>query len=157
MKVKVSIPKPKSKSWSVKGKSIPDVFKNLNKNAFWGRYRSDADIDWGKDDPVTKASITASPYIILPDWSEYGKVSKGEKRAWDDMIKALDKHESNHHKIFEDTVEEFKKTLERRDDLSAKDAKSLWKDFLKDLQAAQDRYDSRTRHGEKEGVELVEP
>lgn len=157
MKVTVSYPKPKAKSFNVKGKSIPEVFKSLNKNAFWGRYRSDADIDWGKDDPVKKADITAAPYIILPTWTDYSKATKDEKKSWDDMMKALEKHENNHHKIFEDAVEEFKKSIEKRDDLSAKDAKALWKDFLKDTQDAQDKYDTRTKHGEKEGVELVEP
>lgn len=157
MKVSVSIPNPKSRSFSVKGKSIPDVFKALNKNGYWGRYRSDPDVDWGKDDPVTKASITSSPYIILPTWSDYSKATKDEKKSWDDMMKALEKHENNHHTIFKDAVDTFKKSLEKRDDLSAKDAKQLWKDFIKDTQDAQDKYDTKTSHGEKEGVELIVP
>lgn len=158
MKVTLTIPSPAKKSWTVKGGNLEEVFKNLNKNAFWGRYRSNPSYkSSGKGDKIDTIKLTAGPVITMPSWAGYGKASKDEKKSWDAMFKALQKHESNHHDIFVKAADDWKKEMEDGGDLSKKDADRAWKDFNASTQRLQDRYDSSTSNGAKEGVILDIP
>ena len=80
MKVKLSIPKPANKDWKVKGKTIEEVFKNLQKHKWWGRYRAHPSYSYkpakGK---VTEFTLKAKPEIIMPSWTYYSKATKAQK------------------------------------------------------------------------------
>lgn len=161
MKITVKIPKPKESSFTVKGKTIPEVFEALEKHGFWGRYRSNETIAY-ETDKKDKAlyiggTVSGAPVVILPKWADYAKASKEEKKSWDDMMKALTKHEYNHHTKFEDAAADWKKEMEKGGDLDKKAMTAAWDSFVKDLQKTQDGYDSKTKNGQTEGVELIEP
>lgn len=161
MKITLKIPKPKESSFTVKGASIPDVFHALEKHGFWGRYRSNETIAYETDRKdralYVGGTVSGAPVVILPKWANYGKASKDEKSSWDTMMKALTRHEYNHHAKFEDAAKDWKKAMEKGGDLSKKEMTAAWDKFVKDLQKTQDAYDSKTRNGQKEGVELIEP
>lgn len=158
MDVKLNVAKPSSKSFTVKGKTIADVTKALDKNGFWGRYRSNMDSDWGTKDPVEKLTVNTKPVIILPEWSDYKKATKEEQKEWDRMVKVLTKHENRHHEILEELLADLKKELEAMDPAPSRDEiERRWGDFTGSANDEQDRYDLRTSHGVKEGVELTPP
>lgn len=155
MKVTLKIPKPKDNTWTVKGTTILELFKNLNKHKWWGRYRSNPDHSLKeKDGKVSEFTLKAKPEIIMPKWSTYSKASKDEKTSWDDMCKALKKHETNHHALFEKEAAAWVDAMDKKGDLDKKAAKKEWDKFLKDTQTKQDAYDTKSGHGKKEGVIL---
>jgi len=160
MEIKLSISSPTSKSFTVKGDTIEEVFNSLNKNGYWGRYRSNESQSskFGDDrKTVVEIELSASPTITLPNWSGYGKATKEEKKSWDVMYKALDKHENNHHTIFEDAAKAWKKQMEKDGDVEKKVSDKAWAEFVKSVQKLQDGYDTKTKNGEKEGVVLEQP
>ncbi|GAA6199184.1 DUF922 domain-containing protein [Aquicoccus sp. SU-CL01552] len=155
MKVTLKIPKPASNKWTVKGKTIEDLFKNLKKHKWWGRYRSHSECSYKKKDGVVSDFILkAKPEIIMPVWANYSKASKEEKKSWDDMWKALKKHEENHHVIFKKEAEAWKKAMEKAGDLDEAKVIKAWNKFGKEAQGKQDAYDKKSDHGIKEGVIL---
>ena len=158
MKVTVKVPKPASKTWSCSGKTLEEAFEALEKHGWWGRYRSNGKVDWSlKNKKVVSVSISAKPEVVMPSWKGYSKATPEEKAAWDAMWVALETHEMNHHTIFEDAVKAFEKELKAADEMDAKTIKEKAKAFETETQAAQDRYDSSSGNGKKEGVELVIP
>jgi predicted secreted Zn-dependent protease len=155
MKVDLGYSKPSSKTWKVKGQDAETLFKNLNKNAFWGRYRSNESARFsGKSAKIDLVKVAASPTITMPVWSDYPKAPKEAKASWDKMWKALKKHEDNHHTIFDDAAKALKKSLEKNGDLDEKDVSKAWGEFLKATKKSQESYDTRTKHGKSEGVIL---
>jgi predicted secreted Zn-dependent protease len=158
VKLDIKTNEPKVTHYKVAGATLKEALKQLQKRDEWGTYdstqnqKSGAKIDG--DGKVKSVTLTLNPTIELPEWSGYSKASKAQRKAWDDMVAKLEKHERNHHKIQKDALEDLKKKI--------KAAKSLDRDVLDDLisknsegtQKQQDAYDSRTGHGEKEGVEL---
>ena len=158
MKVVINIKKPSDKSWKVKGTTIAELFKNLNKHKWWGRYRSNEDYKKkkGKDGYFEQATIIGAPVVTMPSWVNYSKASKEEKKSWDDMWKALKVHELNHHKIFEKEAEAWKKWMADFEEVDQKTLTAEWDSFKKDLQKAQDAYDKKSKHGKSEGVILME-
>jgi predicted secreted Zn-dependent protease len=158
VKVALKVPNPSKKSWTVKGKNLEEVFDNLNKNAFWGRYRSNHKYkSSGKGDKIDTVTLESGPVITMPAWGGYSKATKDEKKSWDTMFKALQKHENNHHDIFVKAAEDFKKEMERGGDLTEREVERAWSAFDSATQKLQDKYDSTTDHGKKEGVILDIP
>ncbi|RMF39363.1 MAG: DUF922 domain-containing protein [Alphaproteobacteria bacterium] len=158
MKVAETIPKPAMKTFTVKGKTIVEVFNALEKHKWWGRYRSNESARWtGSGKMMNRISVTAKPVIYLPVWANYKSVNKPSQKSWDKMLKALKKHEEHHHTIFTEEVAAWKKEMEADGDQSKSDVEAAWKAFKKNTQKAQDDYDKRTNHGEKEGVVLEQP
>lgn len=158
MKTILNIPKPANKSWVVKGKNIEELFKNLNKHKWWGRYRAYPSYSFKeKGGVVNEFTLKSKPEIIMPKWSNYTKASKAEKKSWDDMYKALMKHESNHHDIFQKEATAWQKAMDKVVDLNKKNALREWEKFDKATQNKQDAYDAKSDHGKKEGVILNLP
>lgn len=158
MKVTLNLSKPVTKSESFKGKSIEDVTGALDKNATWGKYRSNMSSEWGSKDPVEKLTVTAKPVITLPDWSDYKKAGKAEQKEWDRMVKMLTKHENRHHEILEGLLADLKKELEGRDPAPSQDEMAArWDEFARAASNEQDHYDLRSGNGRREGVVLNPP
>ena len=154
MKITTSIKKPSTKHYSVKGKNLDALFAALEAREFWGRFVANEKINWGSKDPVETIKISAAPVIYMPKWADYSKAEKDAKDSFDNMYKVLAKHEKNHYYILLEQVAMFQKLLNGLDELSAKDAKTKWKDFQADHKKAQKKYDDATDHGIKEGVAL---
>lgn len=182
--IKSSLAKPKIKhSVKVKGKTLDELRKNLNKLKFWGRYTVNATANYKNNGAklITEVSVSAKPQIEMPNWSDYAKAKKEEQSAWDDMYAVLLKHEMNHHALalevfaiylteISDKVKEIaahnkavaKETDEKKRQklidtfipLKVDAIKKRLKTLATDLQAVQDDYDSKTDHGKKEGVTI---
>jgi predicted secreted Zn-dependent protease len=158
MKVKLGISKPSRKNWTVKGKGIEEVFANLKKHGFWGRYRSVPSYKASDERVIySTVKISARQVITMPSWSGYGKADKEAKKSWDTMYKALLKHEAQHGEIFEAAVQELKSQIEAGEDLDKKQIDEACDAFTTDVQKQQDKYDSSTKHGTSEGVILNIP
>ncbi|MFQ5622090.1 MAG: DUF922 domain-containing protein [Paracoccaceae bacterium] len=155
MKVNLKIPGPSNKTWTVKGANLEEVFKALKAHGWWGRYRSNESAKFtGKAKKFDTVNLSAKPVITMPKWANYGKAAKDEKKSWDDMWKALKKHEDQHHTIFQTAAKEWKASTEKGGDLEPKEMDKAWKAFLADSQKRQDDFDKRTGHGKKTGVVL---
>ena len=161
MKVTVKVPNPKEAHWNVKGKTIEELFANLEKHGWWGRYRSN-ETESSKPDKADKTKLDSieiggAPVITMPKWTDYGSASKPKQKAFDAMYKELLRHEREHHDIFTGACEALKKKLEKGDPVDTKAWPKLWADFKKDTQKKQNQHDSRTGHGKKDGVVLNVP
>lgn len=149
---------PSPKHWTVKGSDLEKVFRNLEAHGWWGRYRARAKcVPKPKDGKIAEVAITGAPVITMPKWASYGKASKAEKKSWDDMYKALLKHENTHHTKTREAIKEFKKKVADMGEIEAKKKKALTDRFAADLQKANDDYDTKSKHGKNEGVVLVLP
>lgn len=155
MKVIVKIPKPGNKTWTVKGKTLDEVFKNLQKHKWWGRYVSNPKYAYkDKDGIVTELTFKPQPVIFMPVWSGYAKATDADKKTWDTMWKALKTHEGKHHTLLLAEAESWKKAMDKLGDVNKKTMQTEWVKFNKATQAKQDAYDTSSYHGGKEGVTL---
>ena len=158
VKIDIKVNNPKLTKFKVAGKTLKDVLKSLNAREEWGLYdatqnqKNKAQTD--SDGNVTSVTMTLNPVIELPDWSGYSSATKEQKASWDKMVKLLEKHERNHHDIQVDCASDLEKEIKKAKTLKASDLNKIISDQQKDCQKKQDAYDSRTGHGEKEGVEL---
>jgi predicted secreted Zn-dependent protease len=126
----------------------------------WGKFHPEritmsAKLDRGE--PITEVTLTVGYTITLPAWSKASSLGKKGKAAWDAMMAALKKHEDTHADIFEDQVNKFGAAITSQTDLTNRKLSDLFKNFPAAVKSAQDGYDSRTAHGEKEGVFLPAP
>ena len=158
VKVDIKVNNPKVTKFKVAGKTLSEAKKNLNSRDEWGLYdatqngKSSAKTD--KDGNVTSVTIVISPIIQLPEWSGYNSATKEQKASWDTMVKALEAHERKHHDIQVDCASDLEKEIKKAKALDADDLNKIISDQQKACQKKQDAYDSRSGHGEKEGVEL---
>ena len=163
-KFKVEWTKQGSGSYSVAGKTYDEMF------AFFQKKNSSGE-EWAKfshekpslsfkptnKDPITEVTLKVGYTITMPNWPGLNGASKKGKDAWNKMIKALEKHEDHHRAILEEQSDAFGKLVSKENDLTQKKLAQLFKDFPKDVKKAQDDYDTKTAHGEKEGVFLPAP
>ena len=184
IKIKSNIAKPSQKTGiKVKAADLDALRDALSRFKHWGEYDAGADAGYKNksDKQIVEVTLTAKPVIQMPVWQGYSKASKDDKKAWDDMYAKLAKHEMNHHylslevyaKFFMEIdvknseIEALNKKLEKESDEKKRDAlmkkytpmtvalmKTRLAQLSKDLQAAQDIYDTKSDHGKKEGVKL---
>jgi predicted secreted Zn-dependent protease len=158
IKVDIKVNDPKVSKFKVAGKTLREAQKNLDSRDEWGVYdatqnfKSSAQTDG--DGNVTSVTIVLNPIIQLPEWSGYSSATKEQKASWDKMVKALGAHERKHHDIQVDCANDLSKEIKKAKTLHADDLNKIISDQQKACQKKQDDYDSRSGHGEKEGVEL---
>lgn len=158
--VVVKVNAPKVSKYTVKGDTLAEVRKNLDKRDEWGLYDATQNFkSGGKVDAqgqVTVVTIELNPVIELPTWSGYSKATKAQKASWDAMLKKLSAHEYKHHDIQVAGAAALKKAIESAKELDSDALNTLIEKAQTDTQKAQDSYDARSGHGAKEGVELDE-
>jgi hypothetical protein len=110
-----------------------------------------------KDGPTTEVRLTAGYTIALPAWSKATSIGKKGKGAWDTMLLKLKKHEDAHADIFEEQIDKLSTAIAGQVDINVLMLNDLHKEFMANLEKAQNAYDARTAHGEKEGVFLPPP
>jgi predicted secreted Zn-dependent protease len=158
VKVDIKVNNPKVTRFKVAGKTLKEAKKNLDSRDEWGLYdatqnpNSSAKTDG--DGNVTSVTMAINPVIQLPEWSGYSSATKEQKASWDTMVKALEAHERKHHDIQVDCASDLEKEIKKAKTLDANDLKKIISDQQNACQKKQDAYDSRSGHGEKEGVEL---
>ena len=163
-KFKIEWTKKDNKTSAVPGNTYEEVFKFFEKkNAAgeeWAKFhheRPDLSFKPAKGEPITEVTLKVGYVITMPSWSKANSLGKNRKAAWDKMITALEKHEENHRLILAEQSTAFAEKVVAETDLTLKKLSELFKKFPGDVKAAQDKYDSATGHGEKEGVFLPAP
>lgn len=158
--VSVKVSAPKVSKYTVKGDTLAEVRKNLDKREEWGLYDATQNFkSSAKVDPkgqIASVTIELNPEIELPTWSGYSQATKPQKASWDAMLKKLTAHEYKHHDIQVVGAAALKKAIESAKELDEDALNALIEKAQTDTQKAQDSYDSRSGHGAKEGVELDE-
>ena len=158
--VSVKVNTPKVSKYTVKGDTLAEVRKNLDKREEWGLYDATPNFKSGaKVDPqgqIASVTIELNPVIELPTWAGYSKATKPQKASWDAMLKKLSAHEYKHHDIQVAGAAALKKAIESAKELDADALNALIEQAQTDTQKAQDSYDRSSGHGAKEGVELDE-
>jgi predicted secreted Zn-dependent protease len=151
--------------YEVSGKTLKDVLTELQKRPDdWGE---GGGFVTGTGDPKAnppKEEIWLEPtddgkgYTValkgkfvlqLPKWKEYDKATAAQKKAWDDMLANLKKHEEEHVAISYRDAEKLVKALSG---LPAKLAAQKVADSNTAIQTDQDDFDSaaKTDHGRKD-------
>ena len=146
MKVVLKIASPSTSAYRVKGKDLKEAAEYMRSNPNFS-YKH-------KDGNTNQITITAKPTIAMPQWPGASKLKGNDKKAWNSMMRALAKHEAHHHKIFETDAKKFKKETEAAGDIPKGETAGKMTAFFTASQTNQDKYDTRTNHGEKEGVKL---
>jgi predicted secreted Zn-dependent protease len=158
VKIDIKVNNPRVTKFRVSGKTLKEAMKSLNTRDEWGLYdstqnfKSSAKTD--SDGNVVSVTMVINPVIELPDWSGYSSATKEQKASWDDMAKALEAHERNHHDIQLACVEALQKEIKNAKSLDAGSLNNIISDQKDACQKKQDAYDSRSGHGAKEGVTL---
>ncbi len=156
MKVNLKIPSPKTVNYTVNGKDYTEAANYLLNKPFAACYNANPTYShkFNNNGNTHEITITAKPTITFPKWNGASKLKGDEKKYWTSMIRALAKHEAHHHKIFETDAKKFKKDTEAAGDFPKGETAGKMSTFFSDSQTNQDKYDTRTSHGEKEGVTL---
>ena len=156
MKVTLKIPSPKEIPYPVKGKTYDEARDFLLSKPFAACYKANPSHTEKHDNDgnTYEIIISAKPTVTIPKWNGESKLKGDEKKNWVAMMTALRKHEAKHHKIFEDEAKTFKKAMAREDPFPKEEVDGRMYDFYSAGQDKQDAYDSKTNHGEKEGVVL---
>jgi hypothetical protein len=123
----------------------------VSSNGEWGRGGADilATPKYSKDGRTCTVELTGKFYVDLPKWTEYDTMTAPQKKAWDDMIALLTKHEREHAAIAYRGANELMRKLTNLDT-------ALYDQTLannqKKTQDNQDDFDSaaKTDHGRKD-------
>lgn len=108
---------------------------------------------------MKKVHMKVDITIILPKWTDYNKVSREWKQAWDRFYEALVAHENKHKEFTIRAAEEIEAAIARLEvnggceQLKTR-AESIYLDGLKRLRKIQIQFDKDTDHGATEGVVL---
>ena len=163
-KFKIAWTKKGKATYSVPGSTYEDAFAFFSKMnaakkewAIFHHEKPNVDLLPTKSEPITDVTLNIGFVITMPSWSKAGSLGPKAKAAWDKMMTALAKHEENHRLIFLEEAAKFGEKVTAKTDLTRKVLKPMLDQFSKDVKAAQDLYDGKTGHGEKEGVFLPAP
>ena len=161
---KIKWTKKGAATYSVPGSTYEDAFAFFSKRnaekkewAIFHHEKPAVDLLPNKGEPITDVILKIGFVITMPSWSKAGSLGPKAKAAWDKMMTVLAKHEENHRLIFLEEAAKFCEKVSAKTDLTRKVLKPMLDQFSKDVKAAQDLYDGKTGHGEKEGVFLPAP
>jgi predicted secreted Zn-dependent protease len=148
--------KKSSKDIKIKAETLGGALKELEKRDEWGQHEGGISPTVKvKDGNVTELTLAGTSEIQMPQWSGYNGAPKACKKEWDRMYKALDKHEEEHRTLYVDVVEKFAEGLRKKTDpLTVEQVKALIKALDKKLDDDSEKYDTKTGHGSKDGVNL---
>lgn len=163
-KFKVKWTKKDKSTYSISAKDYEALYKFFEaknkKKEEWGKFSvTTPQISFKppKGNPITEVLLKIGHTTTMPKWAKYSKASKGAKKAWDAMYKALETHEERHRLILLEEVAKFAAKIETSENLDTKGLKKLLTAFSPDVEKAQKKYDDATGHGQKEGVFLPAP
>ena len=139
----------------VSGSSLKDVLATLQQMTEWGQGggnlegtgpNGELQAEPSDDGKSYTVALKAKFILNLVKWKEYDTMTAAQKKAWDDMIALLRKHEDEHVAIFYRGANKLVKTLTGLDVTLAAQAVA---DANTANQNAQDDFDStgKTDHG----------
>jgi hypothetical protein len=160
MKVDVNRSKRRTQ-YRLKAKTIKKALAELNgrANADWATFAGTlkGEVSFSKaTGQALSVQLEVSYEINMPSWPAYPRQSTQVKTSWDNMYKALEKHEEGHLALFQKDAGMLRKKLEGLGAKQARDVKKIIDDANTEAQKQQDAYDDRTNHG-RDTVRLYIP
>lgn len=156
MEVETNWSEPTLRFYPIKAKTIDGVAKALRKRKKWGHtsclisfpdFRPETRI-------VEKITLTLSCKILMPNWPAYRYQKQNIKDSWDNMWKALKKHEDGHVDLFRKATNLLCSKLRELDKKRGGEIKKIISEAKDEIQRDHDNYDDKTDSGKKNGVEL---
>jgi predicted secreted Zn-dependent protease len=139
--------------YNVSGRTLADVHSQLDPTE-WGRcsyhysytYRT-------RGGNASRVNITLRLTIRLPRWTGRGwnSASRPAKAEWRRMLRALRAHENRHAAIARRWAPTFKQRMLNQPE---GDLEDTFNQVLGEVDAEQGRFDTRTSHGQTQGVSL---
>lgn len=128
----------------------------LSKRDEWGRFEGNLTYDskGDADGNVTSIVVKASYTITMPSWPALAKQPKTCQAEWNRMCTALRGHEEGHLAVFEKGIATLVKELTALKTGTHEDVETIFNKALADIQTGHNKYDSSTKHGQTEGVDL---
>ncbi len=139
--------------YNVTGNTLAEVAGQLSPEE-WGRciwnynYRYDS-----ANGIATRVDVTLTLTIRLPRWTGRGwrNASAAAKREWQRMLGCLQTHEDGHARI----ARPWARTLQHRLlNQPVANLSTIWEQVRAEHKNVQDEYDTRTQHGQTQGVTL---
>jgi len=149
----ITIQGPTFTSYDVTGRTLAEVGPQLDP-VEWGRCTWNFRYTYSSTNGVaTRVNIILRLTIRLPQWTGAGwrSASAAAKSEWQRMLGCLRTHENGHVDIARSWASTLQQRLLNQPEA---DLGSLWEAGLADHQTEQDAYDTRTRHGQTQGVTL---
>jgi hypothetical protein len=157
MKMIWKVSQESRQTYDVVAKTLESAQQKLSARTEWGEFRPmPISAHLNGDKSVT---VTVGYTILMPVWKGYKDAPTQCREEWDRMWMQLDKHEQLHRGLY------YAGATKLYDDLASRPAGSLTQTQITDLARAMGveidlnsrNFDSRTLHGQKEGVSLDPP
>jgi predicted secreted Zn-dependent protease len=131
--------------YKVKGKTRKEILKSMEKNTpvvkkFFGQTVR----TWN----YKCNNLTYSNKVTMPKWDDKN-ASDEVKEYWEKFYNALILHEQGHVDI---TINEFNKAIDLAKNKSCKEAESIFKKSISEIERLQTEYDKETDHGINQGA-----
>jgi hypothetical protein len=118
----------------------------------WGKTRWNVTYDYEETDgTATSVVVTARITVELPRWTTLDKQPRRVRAEWNRMLAALRRHENEHVRIARERIQTLAGELSGKPESELSDIHSR---CLQDLDTLSHAFDTRTDHGEKQGVSL---
>jgi len=149
-------PRGSRSSFKISGKTLTQVRRNLDARGEWGK--CDWSFTWktsmSASGTVSRVRLTPQWTVLMPAWTEYRRAKARKQESWDQMWKALLKHENGHGDVFERGFSKLERDLAALESPSSSDVDQVAQRAQQDIDKAQRSYDTETDHGRSRGVEL---
>jgi hypothetical protein len=118
----------------------------------WGKTRWNVTYDYDATDGVaTSVSVTARITVELPRWTSLSKQPRRVQAEWNRMLAALRRHENEHVRIARERIQKLAGEMSGKPESELPDIHAR---CVQELDTLSDDFDTRTDHGQKEGVTL---
>ena len=149
----VTIRNVQHQTYAVSGQTLADVHSQLDPTE-WGRCSYNYSYTYSSSGGnATRVNITLRLTIRLPRWTGRGwnSASRAVKAEWRRMLRALRAHENRHAAIARRWAPTFKQRMlnQPEDDLE-----DTFNQVLGEVDTEQGQFDTRTSHGQTQGVSL---
>ena len=143
----------KASPFKIKAKTAAEAIKALDANGCWGQHDWDVKWDWSdENNVVTEVVLKPTCSITMPEWPGAKDLDADKKKEWDAAMKALKKHEEEHHSKFAKWYDGLPKGLKKLGKVPGKKVDDFMKKALDEHDKLQKKYDKDSKNGAKEGV-----
>ncbi len=144
-------------TYRVEAADLESAAKVLNGREEWGHFAGRFSWKWTGDAKGNATSVRIEPTftITMPSWPAYREQPQPCKDAWDEMWRALRRHEEGHKELFTDALSGLVDQLEALDAATGREIDDLMEKTESAIQSAQSEYDTKTDHGRSQGVVLT--
>jgi uncharacterized protein DUF922 len=164
MELKLIKPTIKRSTFNLKGKTCNEIVDELNEK-FPGHFTAHPKFDIkmnASDKSVKSVTISAEGSIKLPAWPKVKSMGENTQKEWKRFLSKLDKHEEGHRLILlesmaivaDEAQNWYDAKIEKGEVPNGYELDKLYKEewYGKYYDPPQDKYDSATENGKKEGA-----